>query len=434
MAVILEREGDRAAAGQWWRRFIETAGTAPGVPADTIMMPETYRTRLSEADNARSNAIRLENERQEAARLESDRQEAARLEQERQEAARREAERIENELRAKQEPSTVSVEPSGQNDVAEIPVTVESTDIATGIIEAGGEELAAADQEEAPTSAAGVTEQLEDLSNRVHRGIRRGLYSIITVLMLLFGGIAGIALFIRHRRRQREFSLGFAEEIDNALKERLEEEEVAIELTGVSAEKTFSEQSLRIQSYDDEIGNSSQGIIEPHLEESLEPRPPYVPPPPSEREFSEPVTAVSFNDTVMENMEGEEAVWELPRERYESPPPPLPSISERPPITEEVKSLVTRMSREGRSVNDICRAADLTRTEVELILAVRSRHTENLVLNYARDREADADAESLYKAVRELAADGESEIGIARKLGISRSEAAMAIKVMQKWR
>ena len=430
MAVVLDREGDSAGANQRWRQFIETAGTDPDVNATTIMMPEAYRAQLSEAATARTDAARIETERQEAARLQREREDAANREQAqreaaRQEEARREADRLEQARREQALAATASdMPPAAGNTIA-------------------AEETTQADtiNEEILTLETEIGEEVDELGNRVHRGIRQGLYSIISVTMLLFGGIAGIALYIRHRRKQREFSLGFAEEIDNALRERLEEESIAMELTGENAERAFNEQSSRIRQYDNEIEESTKKILEPPLPESIAPRPPYAPPqaepvqpePPRRDNVVEEYGHVIGDASAAAEAE-EEVAWEFPREQYESPPPPLPQASERPPITEEVKSLVTRMSREGRNVNDICRAADLTRTEVELILAVRARHTENLVMDFAHDREEDADANRLYQAVRELAADGETEIGIARKLGISRTEAAMAIKVMQKRR
>lgn len=422
LAVVRDREGNRTAASDWWRRFVEDAGTDPAVPSGTIMMPEDYRARLAEAAASRDQAAREENERQEAAQREA----------------------VQNTAPASPPETPPSEETAASGDMAGTIGTPGET---------GGEAaeappgIAADDGEGGFLPIENAIEQdVDTLGNRVHAGIRRGLYSIVTAIMLLFCGIAGIALYVRHRRRQRETSLGFAEEIDTALRDRIEEEEIALELTGESAEHTFAEQSRRIKGFERGIGKSRPRPPEPPLppppqksEPAPQPQrsgltfesPPKPEPEPEPAESAYPYTG---HESRQSPAPDKEPAWEAPPDREEAVSRTVHRDSERPPITEEVKALVTRMSREGRNINDICRAADLTRTEVELIIAVRSRHTENVVLDYAREREEDADADRLYDAVRELAADGESEIGIARKLGISRTEAALAIKVMQKWR
>jgi len=99
-------------------------------------------------------------------------------------------------------------------------------------------------------------------------------------------------------------------------------------------------------------------------------------------------------------------------------------------ITEEVKALVTRMFKEGRSIPEIARAADLTQTEIELIVAVRARRMEKLIEDVTSEEEDDFDRDHLYQAISELKYEGGTNRDIARKLGISTSEVQLAISLM----
>jgi len=92
------------------------------------------------------------------------------------------------------------------------------------------------------------------------------------------------------------------------------------------------------------------------------------------------------------------------------------------------------MHREGRSIEDICRASELTRTEVELIIAVRAKHVEHIIENAVDDAAEDdltMDTDHLYTAIGELTTDGHSPKEVARRLGLSTSEINFAIAVMK---
>jgi hypothetical protein len=89
------------------------------------------------------------------------------------------------------------------------------------------------------------------------------------------------------------------------------------------------------------------------------------------------------------------------------------------------------MYREGHSIVDIARMADLTRTEVELIIAVRTHRTEQLIEAVTGEEDAPA-PDALSEAVRELAVEGRGVQEIARRLGISTSEVKLAIAVMNR--
>jgi DNA-binding CsgD family transcriptional regulator len=106
--------------------------------------------------------------------------------------------------------------------------------------------------------------------------------------------------------------------------------------------------------------------------------------------------------------------------------------SGRRPITEEVKALVARMAREGHSAVEIARIADLTRTEVELILAVRAHNVEQLIESAGREEEEALDRGALYRAIGELHAEGRPPQDVARRLGISVAEVNLALAMMEK--
>ena len=103
------------------------------------------------------------------------------------------------------------------------------------------------------------------------------------------------------------------------------------------------------------------------------------------------------------------------------PEPPVPDETHRAAITEEVKALVSRLFREGKSPEEIAHTADLTTTEVNLILAVRDRKLENMV-SELRQEESDWAPDQLFGAIASLREEGASSREIARKLEVSLSE------------
>jgi len=90
------------------------------------------------------------------------------------------------------------------------------------------------------------------------------------------------------------------------------------------------------------------------------------------------------------------------------------------------------MFREGHSIAEIARTADLTQTEVELIVAVRARRMEQLIQEAMSEEEDYMDSDQLYHAIFELQSEGSSPREIAQKLGISTSEVHMALTLKNK--
>jgi DNA-directed RNA polymerase specialized sigma24 family protein len=101
-------------------------------------------------------------------------------------------------------------------------------------------------------------------------------------------------------------------------------------------------------------------------------------------------------------------------------------------VTEEIKSLVSKMYREGQSVENIAQVADLSKTEVELILAVREHHMESLISDLQEEDEDFPDRNQLVRAIHDLSLEGASTRDIAKKLNISLSEVMLAYSIIEK--
>ena len=100
-------------------------------------------------------------------------------------------------------------------------------------------------------------------------------------------------------------------------------------------------------------------------------------------------------------------------------------------ITEEVKVHVASMYHKGRSISEIARAFDLTKTEVELIAATRKRKMDQIINETTSESENYTDTDYFYQAITELKSNGCSYREIAQKLQISTSEVQMAFKIME---
>ncbi len=99
------------------------------------------------------------------------------------------------------------------------------------------------------------------------------------------------------------------------------------------------------------------------------------------------------------------------------------------PITEEVKALVSRLHREGHSAENIAQTADLTKTEVHLILAVREHQMDNLIDEINREGDDLIDRDQLLHAINDLSMEGANNREIAKTLNISISEVSLATSI-----
>jgi tetratricopeptide (TPR) repeat protein/lambda repressor-like predicted transcriptional regulator len=244
---------------------------------------------------------------------------------------------------------------------------------------------------------AGAEMALHDLDRRIQSEIRRGYYGIIAAAVLLIIGMGGIFFWIRRKRKPNP-ELVFSAEVSRFLDAREENEETALD-----EERIIREYEKKSH----EISGTSHT--------SLPARTPLEP------------------DVQIPETRAKKQIY--PEETPLFPILSVPSPeNNRQPITEEIKALVTRLYREGSSVVEIARISDLTKTEVELILAVRARRMEKLVEAASQDEDEVLDADHLYQAIGELRAEGNTVRDIARRLGISTSEVNLALSVMNRQR
>ncbi len=251
---------------------------------------------------------------------------------------------------------------------------------------------------------------IERFTSDLRSDIRNGLFAVIAALVLLLGG-TGAAYFYIRRKRANAGRLTFNDEVGKMLEEQAQAVE---EVEGEPGTVNDTVAEFR------EI--QRQIMEERRLEEEdrLEPSPPM---------------RMTVGQAEAESESADVGRGEERPAASGSSAHFLADTNDRKPITEEVKSLVSKMFREGHSTEDICRASDLTRTEVELIIAVREREVEHMVANAVEDMSGDnpveLDTDHLYAAIAELSADGHAPREVARRLGISTSEINFALAVMR---
>jgi len=256
-------------------------------------------------------------------------------------------------------------------------------------------------------------EDADTIENRIRTSIRRGVYGIVLTLFLLISGCTAVVVWMRRRSRSGP-DLTFSGEIDSFMHEREEAGDIA-ELGEDLSRRVFEDKLRSITGEREEAPG------------------PYPPPPPvvTEPEAAPPSTDSSRDETLHGDRTAPRSDSHVAHAAYSDGSHHfLENSSGRQPITEEIKALVTRMHREGHPVEAICRAADLTRTEVELIIAVRARQVEQIVEEVSEPEDEEYDTDRLNIAIRELRADGAEPREIAKKLGISTSEVHFALSIM----
>ncbi|MHB9030181.1 MAG: hypothetical protein ACYC9O_15550, partial [Candidatus Latescibacterota bacterium] len=243
-----------------------------------------------------------------------------------------------------------------------------------------------------------------DLDRRINSQIRRGYYGIGAVAALLALGIAFAAWWVR-KRRKGIAAPDFLAEVTSMLESR---EEEADEFSLDDEELAERGRRIRVSEGSEEVEDKAEGRRQKAegVEQSIKPSQPE-------------------EDTNRWDYSGRENLFR--GKSSESG-----AESGRQPITEDIKTLVVRLNREGRSTVDIARLSDLTRTEVDLILAVRARDMEEMVETVREEQESETSA--IHRAVGELAAEGWGATDIARRLGISTSEVNLALEVIKNWK
>ncbi len=222
-----------------------------------------------------------------------------------------------------------------------------------------------------------------DLEKRIKSSIRIGIFGIIIAIATIGIGIIGYVLLIRKRRVVKE-EKKFSEEVEKILSKREFE---------IDEEKTLLEYEIKRRNLVQEIQSvDTQFIPQKNSTDEL----------PIE-EPKQSLQNKNFADSFG-----------------------------KPKITEEIKALVSRLYREGRSAEEIAHTSDLTKTEVDLILAVRGHHLDKLIDEINVEKEDFMDGNSLMTAIHDLSAEGFNNREIAKKLNISLSEVEFAASVMEK--
>ena len=251
---------------------------------------------------------------------------------------------------------------------------------------------ATAPEDSLPAAAAqpgeGGAETPGALEERIRSNIRIGLYGLSAFAAIIVLFIGGAVILIR-RRLSSKADLTFNTEIKRILDQRTNDENL-FEDDEDHAASEYRTISRAIETLDQTSGAG--------VEENNQPEP-------GPTEVVETLHATSLHQ-------------------------PVPYASRSETITEEVKALVTRMFKEGRSISEIARTADLTQTEIELIVAVRARRMEKLIEDVTSEEDDDLDRDHLYKAISELKYEGGTNRDIARKLSISTSEVQLALSLM----
>ncbi len=373
MAVVylnIGREKDALAA---WKQFVAVEGRideGTAVRIDDIMFPEEYRT-LAEQK-------RIEREKKEQERLEAERREKERLAEEERARAKKKEEEVRQAIEARRVHETGAAENGGRSDTEGIPPADASEQPAAAVAETNQEGAAG------PAADEDIAAPLEDLEQRIRSTIRTGFLGIAGILLALTAGVAGAVYFIRKRRLTSE-ETNFTDEVERLMIDRgfeLSEEQAIIELEAKKRGIINEAQNVMIPLSRPEITDEPQT---PPAEEE----PPEIPQKPDVSEFT--------------------------REAY---------------ITEEVKGLVSRLYREGKLPEEIANIADLTKTEVALILAVRERHISDLIADIHADDDV-LGRDELLQAIQTLSFEGAGTREIARKLNISLSEVELASSILE---
>lgn len=223
---------------------------------------------------------------------------------------------------------------------------------------------------------------LVDLEERIKSSIRIGIYGIIGVTAILGISVFTAVYWIRKKRVVKE-EKNFSEEIERLLGDR------KFELDEENALQEFEAKSRK-------LAQESQSIDE---------------------------TTIPNKNLVVEHPieETKQTIGEKN----------IPDSMRKSPITEEIKALVSRLYREGHSAEEIAHTADLTKTEVDLILAVREHHLDNLIDEITREEEDLMNGNQLTHAIHDLCAEGVNTHEIAKKLNISLSEVELASSILE---
>ncbi len=384
LAYTLLKMGIQTEAVNMWKEFVLAVGTIEGktpLTANSIIFPEEYHKKLR-LEKERKERVRLEEERKERVRLEEERKERVRLEEERKERVRLEEERKERVRLEEERKERVRLEEERKERVR-----LEEEKQRIDNLKNADKALALSD-ENAETEPITISEQptagdnaddsmpeadtpIGDLEKRIRSTIRTGIYIIIITAIFIVLCVLFIIFQIRKRKAKKE-ELTFAGEVERFLinEENELDEEKAIE--------EFEAKKVEILQELQPPDKLTAPVVQPVIKE------------PSIEEITQPPEDLT-----------------------------IPVNTIKSPITEEVKALVSRLYREGHTAEDIARTADLTQSEVNLILVVREHHTNSLIEELNREEEDMLDRDQLIHVIHDLSTEGVNNRDIAKRLNIS---------------
>ena len=320
-----------------------------------------------------ANSIIFPEEYHKKLRLEKERKERVRLEEERKERVRLEEERKER-VRLEEEKQRIDNLKNADKALALSDENAETEPITIS------EQPTAGDN--ADDSMPEADTPIGDLEKRIRSTIRTGIYIIIITAIFIVLCVLFIIFQIRKRKAKKE-ELTFAGEVERFLinEENELDEEKAIE--------EFEAKKVEILQELQPPDKLTAPVVQPVIKE------------PSIEEITQPPEDLT-----------------------------IPVNTIKSPITEEVKALVSRLYREGHTAEDIARTADLTQSEVNLILVVREHHTNSLIEELNREEEDMLDRDQLIHVIHDLSTEGVNNRDIAKRLNISTSEVNLASTII----
>ncbi len=373
LAVTLQKSGFNPEALVEWNKFINAAGIIDGSSAptvDSIMLPDEYHKLLQ-----------LESERKRREKILADKKELEHIEAERIENARLKAEKVKaDSLEA------LRLERAKKN-TGETPAALEIADTIEPYVEESpntASELPSGLSDEDNT-AAEIELPFEDLTLRINSSIRKGVYALVIVLFISILFILTAVYFTRKRKTAAEES-NFSEEVERIINDR------EFELSEEKSIREFEAKKRELLQ-----------IVQPREKQPSDEYPEQTEPPVIERE------------TVPQA-----------KEEYGA------QNVNKSNVTEEIKALVSRLYREGHTAEKIAQIADLSKTEVELILAVSEHHLDSIISDIHKEDEDSIDSDQLVNAIHDLSLEGASTRDIAKKLNISISEVVLAYSIIEK--
>lgn len=233
---------------------------------------------------------------------------------------------------------------------------------------------------------------LGDIERRIRSDFRAGVL-VTAAVVLLFAGVCIFILARIRRKRRSSDEVTFSNQVERLL------DDMRFELDEDRTAREFEQRKKEIAQEIENIRYSS-GMGEQRTPDTVSPSP------------------------GQESAESPEQIVPLRQEQW------IPESMRKAIITEEVKVLVSKLSREGKTPEQIAQIADLTTTEVNLILAVRERRVENMAVEIHQTEEF-YERDQLLSAIAGLREEGASNREIARKLDISQSEVDLAISILE---